>query len=236
MLFLLPNLLDESLDHKLFLPQSVDSAASKLDGLIAESDKAARRFLKRFQTKKILQEMPVKLLNEHTQDSELYELLEPIKKGECWGLISDAGLPCIADPGSKLVRLAHLQHIAVEAFVGPSSLILALMLSGFSGQRFSFHGYLPKEEKERNRQLKLLEEDAKRFGRTHIFIEAPYRSHTLLAELVATLQDDTNLCVAWDLTLPTQGVISQSLREWKKGTLPELQKKPAIFLFAGKNQ
>ncbi len=232
MLYLLPNVFDESQDHHTLLPQSVDKAVSCIDGLIAESEKEARRYLKRFQTKKPLQQMPILLLNEHTQDKDLTALLDPIKKGECWGLISDAGLPCIADPGAKLVALAHKLQIKVEAFTGPSSIVLALMLSGFSGQRFSFHGYLPKEEKERKRQMKLLEEDAKKFGRTHIFIEAPYRSQSLFTELVGQLHDDTLLCVAWDLTMPTQGVISKSVKAWKAGEPLQLEKRPAIFLFA----
>lgn len=232
MLYLLPNLLDDSQDAALCLSKNVGDAVSTIDGLIAESDKAARRYLKRFSIKKPLQEMQVRLLNEHTQKSDLKELLEPLKRGETWGLISDAGLPCIADPGAQIVALAHAEGIPVTALAGPSSIFLALMLSGFSGQRFSFHGYLPKEEKERQRQIRLFEDDAKRFQRTHIFMETPYRSHTLLAECLSILQEQTLFCAAWDLTMPSQGVISKSVREWKKGQLPAIEKKPAIFLLS----
>ncbi|MDB6081705.1 MAG: hypothetical protein JWO53_977 [Chlamydiia bacterium] len=232
MLYLLPNLLDESQDAALYLPKIVFDAVETIDGIIAESEKGARRYLKRFKTKKILQEMHVRLLNEHTKESDLKELMAPLQRGEIWGLVSDAGLPCIADPGAQIVALANAFSIPVTALPGPSSIVLALMLSGFSGQRFSFHGYLPKDEKERVRQLKLFEDDAKRFSRTHLFIETPYRSHSLLSECVSLLQESTKFCVAWDITGTNQGVMSKTIREWKKGALPQVEKKPAIFLLA----
>jgi len=230
-LHLLPNVLDESQDHTLYLPAIMNEVVAALDGIIAESEKAARRFLKRFKTKKILQEMPVYLLNEHTKENDLKELVTLLQTGT-FGLVSDAGLPCIADPGSELVRLCHKQNIKVIAYPGPCSIILALMLSGLSGQRFSFHGYLPKEQKERFRQIKLFEDSAKKFSETHIFIEAPYRNQNLLADFLNVLSDETRFCVAWDLTLPTQGVISQTVKEWKKAALLDLTDKPAIFLLS----
>jgi 16S rRNA (cytidine1402-2'-O)-methyltransferase len=233
-LYLLPNVLDESQDHKEFLPPAIDAVVSTIDGIIAESEKGGRRFLKRFKTKKILQEMPVALLNEHTQDSDLKDFLPLLQNGN-WGLVSDAGLSCIADPGAKLVRLCHENNIQVVAYPGPCSIILALMLSGFSGQRFSFHGYLPKDAKERERQIKLFEESAAKFLETHIFIEAPYRNQNLLGDFIKMLSDSTRFCVAWDLTLPTQGVISKTVKEWKKEPLPDLKDKPAIFLIASAN-
>ena len=232
MLYLLPNLLDQSQNHELFLPRQLEEIIPQLDGLIAESDKAARVFLKRFRLKKTLQETPVHLLNEHTTKEDLKALVEPLEKGQIWGLISDAGLPCIADPGAQLVRLLHARSIPVHAISGPSSIVLALMMSGFSGQRFSFHGYLPKEEKERHRQILFFEEDARRYERTQIFIEVPYRSEALLKEFLKTLKGDTMLSVAYDITLPTEKVIAKSVKEWQKIELPDIQKKPAIFLLA----
>ena len=230
-LFLLPNMLSDERDHSVYLPSSVDQIVSTLDGLIAESEQGGRRYLSHFSTKKPPHLMPIALLNEHTPDADLDFLLEPIKKGERWALVSDSGVPCIADPGSKLVNRARKTGIVVQALVGPSSILLALMLSGFSGQRFTFNGYLHKEPSERQKQIRQLEKIAKE-GYTQIFIEAPYRNTHTLNSLMETLADSTQLCVAWDLTLPTQGILSQSVAVWKKSPLPNLEKKPAVFLLS----
>lgn len=176
--------------------------------------------------------MPIALFNEHSQEGDIDFLLEPIRRGERWGLISDAGLPCIADPGSKLVMRARQSGIVVQAFVGPSSLLIALMLSGLPGQRFSFLGYLSKEAEERQQQINNVEKKSKKENATQIFIETPYRNMQLLEALLSELDDETLLCVAWDLTLPTQGVVSQKVQLWKKSPLPNLAKKNAIFLIA----
>lgn len=231
-LLLLPNVLGDVKHHELFLPASVDKAVSTLDGLIAESAMAGRRFLSRFETKKPANEIPIALFNEHTPDTDIDFLLEPIRKGERWGLVSDGGLPCIADPGAKLVQRANQSGIVVQAFSGPSSILLALMLSGLPGQRFFFAGYLDKDPKKRLGEIKDLERHAKKENATQIFIEAPYRNKHLLESLVDTLQDNTQLCVAWDLTLSTQGYVSQSIERWKKCPMPNLEKKAAIFLFS----
>lgn len=231
-LLLLPNLLGEMKQHALFLPSSVDKAVSTLDGLIAESPSAGRRYLSRFSTKKPVNEIPIALFNEHTPDADIDFLLEPMRKGERWGLISDAGLPCIADPGSKLVQRARQSGIIVQAFVGPSSILLALMLSGLPGQRFSFLGYLDKEAKKRETQMRELEKKSRIEKATQIFIEVPYRNEQILETLTNVLGAHTHLCVAWDLTLPTQGIVSQSIQLWKKSPLPNLDKKNAIFLIS----
>lgn len=232
-LLLLPNLLGESQHHELFLPASVDRAVETIDGLIAESESGGRRFLKRFQTQKPAHEIPIALLNEHTADDHIDFLLEPLMKGERWGLISDAGLPCIADPGHKLIYRARQKGITVQAFNGPSSLTLALMLSGLPGQQFAFHGYLERQPDKRIAQIKRLEKRSLQEQETEIFIEAPYRNTHLLGALLETLKEETVLSVAWDLTLATQGVMTQPIRLWKKMVLPNLEKKPAIFLFNG---
>lgn len=229
-LLLLPNLLGEHLHHQPYLPTSVDKAVESLDGLIAESEREGRRFLKRFKTAKPAEEIPLALFNEHTPDADWDFLLEPIKKGERWGLVSDNGLPCIADPGSKLVRRARLIGIPVQVFVGPSSIMTALLLSGLQGQRFSFQGYISREPEKRRHEILQWERLSQQNDATHIFIEAPYRNKHTLETLVATLADDTWLCVGWDLTLPTQGIVSQPIALWKKSPLPNLEKKPAIFL------
>lgn len=224
-LLLLPNLLDESQSADLFLPATVAPAIATLNGLIAESEKAARRYLRRFLSHEKMQAVPLALLNEHT--SHVAPLLKPLERGQTWGLLSDAGLPCIADPGAKLVALAREKGIEIETFVGPCSLMLALQLSGFSGQHFSFHGYLPREEKSLTQVLRTLEEHA--LNHTHIWIEAPYRTQKMVEILKRTLQPNTYLCVASNLTLPSQTCISQRISKWKSSAF-HFEKQPAVFL------
>lgn len=222
-LYLLPNLLDESLPIEPFFPVSVNEAVRSIQGLIAESEKMARRYLRRFLSHDDMAKMPLSVLNEHTK--ELHELLKPIERGEVWGLISDAGLPCIADPGADLVWLAHQKQIQVATFVGPSSIVMALQLSGFGAQQFSFHGYLPRESLELEAKVRELEKR----GGTHIWIEAPYRSAKMLDLLKRVLQPNTRLCVAVNLTTANQRLLSQSVLRWRE-TPFFLEKEPAVFL------
>jgi 16S rRNA (cytidine1402-2'-O)-methyltransferase len=231
-LLLLPNLLGEHQHHSLYLPSSVDKAVSTLDGLIAESASAGLRYLGRFATKKPPNQLPIALYNLHTPDEEIDFLLEPIQKGERWGLVSDAGVPCVADPGSKLVRRARQRGIVVQAFVGPVSWLLALMLSGLPGQCFYFAGYLAKEPSQREKEIKELEKRAKKEHCTQIFIETPFRNRHLLESLLKILDEETYLCIAWELTLPGQGILSQKVGDWKKSPLPNLDKKNAVFLIS----
>jgi 16S rRNA (cytidine1402-2'-O)-methyltransferase len=224
-LYLLPNLLEESLPIEPFFPISVKEAIQSIQGLIAESEKMARRYLRKFLSHEEMAKMPLRILNEHTQD--LSELIAPLEKGEVWGLISDAGLPCIADPGADLVWLAHQKKIAVQTFIGPSSIVMALQLSGFGGQQFTFHGYLPRESLELENKIKELE---KQPG-TQIWIEAPYRSLKMLEALKKILQPSTKLCVAVQLTTPAERILSQTVADWRKSSFP-LEKEPAVFLIA----
>ncbi len=224
-LILLPNLLDENALLEQFLPAGVGSAVRSIQGLIAESEKSGRRYLRKFLSHEEMAAMPLRLLNEHTK--ELAELIEPLVKGETWGLISDAGLPCLADPGTDLVSLANSKGVAVETYAGPSSIIFALQLSGFSGQKFAFHGYLPRENPQIDQAIRDLEKRAKL--ETQIFIEAPYRSAKMLALLLTVLHPSTRLCVAASLTTPDQRVVSQSVAKWKQ-TPFRFEKEPAVFL------
>lgn len=234
-LLLLPNVLAEVAHHQPYLPNSIDKAVASLDGLIAESASGGRRFLGRFETPKPAHLIPIALFNKNTPDADLDFLLEPIRKGERWGLVTDAGLPCIADPGARLVRRARATGVAIQAFVGPSSLTLALMLSGLNGQNFHFHGYLDKDPAKRRQSLLQMESEAKKKQDTQIFIEAPHRNAHLLETALAALDDRTWLCAAWDLTLPTQGVVSQPVALWKKSPLPNLEKRATIFLIGSDN-
>jgi 16S rRNA (cytidine1402-2'-O)-methyltransferase len=235
-LLLLPNLLGEQKHHQVFLPASVDKAVISLDGLISESEQGGRRYLGHFETERPAHLIPIALLNEHTPDDEIDFLLKPMIEGQRWGLVSDAGSPCIADPGYKLVRRARQLGISIQAFVGPSAIMMALMLSGLPGQRFTFRGYLPKDQADRISEIRKLEQASQASSATQIFIETPYRNASALEDLVKNLHPSTWLCVAWDLTLPTQGIVSQPIAHWKKGSLPNLEKKPAIFLVSSEGQ
>ena len=227
-LILLPNLLDESLSHETSLSPDVGIAVRSIQGLIVESEKAGRRYLRRFLSHDEMTRIPLRLLNEHTQ--ELSELLAPLEKGECWGLISDAGLPCLADPGADLVWQARGRGIAIEALSGPSSIILALQLSGLCGQRFAFHGYLPKEMPDLERRILDLERRSREEDSTQAFIEAPYRSAKLLELLIKILKPTTRLCFASSLMTPAERVISQRVSQWQTAKI-EVGKEPVVFLF-----
>lgn len=229
-LLLLPNLLGEHRYAEVFLPTSVNKAMNTIDGLIAESEKEGRRYLGRFETKKPASEIPIALFNEHTPDDQIDFLIEPILAGQRWGLVSDAGLPCIADPGSKIVLRARQRGIPVQAYVGPSSILLALMLSGLPGQKFMFNGYLDKTPEKRKKQILQLMNRSATEKSTQLFMEVPYRNRHTLEALLEVLSEKTLLCVGWDLTMSTQGVITQTIERWKKCTLPNLEKKPAIFI------
>lgn len=231
-LILLPNLLASSSDIKL-LPALLPELVEQLDGVIGESEKGARAFLKLFRLKggRPLQQMPVATLNEHTDASSLDELIAPMQGGETWGLLSDAGLPCLADPGALLVAKARQRLVAVEAYAGPSSMVLALLLSGLPAQRFAFEWYLPKEPVVRQKHLALLEARSRKEGSTQIFIETPYRSGKLFEELVGQLSSTTKLAYAASLTTSEQKVECRTIQEWRKAALPTLENQPTVFLF-----
>ncbi len=202
------------------LPPAVAAATARLDGLIAESDRAGRRFLSRYPTKKPAAQTPIALFDDPPEF-----LLEPVLAGEVWGVISDAGLPCLADPGSRLVRRARERGITIEAIPGPSSILLALMLSGLSTQHFTFVGYLKRERDDHIRELEQAEG-------TQLFIEAPYRNQYTLEALVQTLAPDTLLSISCDLTLPGQLVITKPVSMWREKELPDIHKRPTVFAIA----
>ena len=229
MLYLLPNLLEEELPLEPYLPSGVADAVRSLQGIIAESEKGARRYLRRFLDHDAMAKMPIRLLNEHTPASELEALLEPLLRKEIWGLVSDAGLPCIADPGAPLVFRAQAKGVPVIAFPGPSSILISLQLSGLNGQRFAFHGYLPRELPELKSALLSLEKRS--FEATQIWIEAPYRSAKLAQFILETLQPKTLFCIASSLTTARQSVKTQKIQEWRKHP-PHLEKEPAVFLIS----
>lgn len=228
MLWLLPN--DLGASQVELLPPALASVTPLLDGLIAESERVGRRFLSRYPTSKPAREIPIALMKGREEGEELDFLLAPLHEGEVWGVLSDAGLPAVADPGSRLVARAREVGLAVKALPGPSSIFLGLMLSGFSGQRFAFHGYLPRQPEKALRQW---EHRSAQEGETQIFIEAPYRNQHTYERVVHTLKSTTQLALALDLTLSTEEVHVASVAEWReREETPSLQKRCALFLFS----
>lgn len=225
-LYLLPNLLSTDAPPELFFPAKLSWVVSQLQGLIVEDEKEGRRYLRTFLSSEEMRRVPLLLLNEHTAD--LAPLVEPLLRGEVWGLISDAGLPCIADPGAPLVREALGKGVKIEAISGPCSITLALQLSGLSGQSFTFHGYLPREEGELKKRFAQIQEMAFK-GVTQIWIEAPYRSDKMLQFLKEEVRGDLWLAFAASLTSPHERVVSQRGGEWRHSKI-SLGKEAAVFL------
>ncbi len=228
-LYLIPNTLGEAPSADV-LPVHTIETARKLDYFVVEHAKSARRFLSQIQTEMPLQSLEMAELSEHTAVTELPVLLAPLLAGRDAGLLSEAGCPGVADPGAELVALAHQRGVRVVPLVGPSSILLALMASGLNGQGFAFRGYLPVDEVARGKSIAALEMDSARLKQTQIFIETPYRNHKLLAALLAQCQPGTRICVATDLTLPTEWVRTCKVSEWKSSSIPDLNKRPSIFL------
>lgn len=228
-LYLLPVTLgDDQLTRA--LPADVIGLAQRLDTFVVENEKTARRFLGLIKTIKPVRELEMLLLNEHTDDKALPALLGALLAGKDVGLMSEAGCPGIADPGAKLAELAHRKGIRVVPLVGPSSILLGLMASGFNGQRFTFLGYLPSDKAERIKALKALEQTSQRLGETQIFIETPYRNQHMLEDILSHCLSQTRLCIASNVSLEQELIISRPIAEWRKSTLPDLHKQPTVFL------
>lgn len=225
-LYLIPVALGGDNALSLIAPDTIDTARG-LRTFIAENAKSARGFLKTIAHPGPLQELKIHTLDEHTRD--VAPLLKLLLSGEDCGLMSEAGCPAVADPGSALVRRAHGAGVRVVPLIGPSSILLALMASGMNGQHFAFHGYLPVERTQRARKLKELEARAR--DETQIFIETPYRNEALLSALFQHCRGDTLLCIAADLTLPGGFVAAQTIAEWKKKP-PIIDRRPAVFLLS----
>ncbi|MCC6531524.1 MAG: SAM-dependent methyltransferase [Burkholderiales bacterium] len=200
--------------------------------MIVETPKQARRFLLAAGVALSQRRIRFHVLDEHSPDTLLPEILAPALAGSDMGLLSDAGCPGIADPGASLVRHAHAAGIAVMPLVGPSSIVLALMGSGLNGQRFAFHGYLPIEVRERTRALAALEQRSRARDETQIFIETPYRNNRMLAAIIHACSASCLLCLAADLTLPSQLVATRTIGQWRRRTLPDLDRRPAVFLLS----
>lgn len=212
------------------LPDNNLKVIQQLNHFAVEHLKDARRFLVRCGLKHKIDESEFLELNKDSGQQELTELLSILKSGNSIGVISDAGCPGIADPGAKLVEAAHLQNIEVVPLVGPSSILLALIASGFNGQSFTFHGYLPRGGEARTKCLQQMENVSRREHQTQIFMETPYRNEVLFEDILKQLSPKTQIGVAVDLTLPTQYIKSKTIEKWKKDNRKSFHKRPAIFL------
>lgn len=212
------------------LPQYVLDVVHRLDIFIAERPKTARRFLKSIATPVAFADMTFYELNKYTDVAERNTFLDKIFDGKDIGVLSEAGCPGVADPGAEIVAMAHRKGIEVIPFVGPSSILLALMASGMNGQQFAFVGYLPAKPNERIKALKREEHQSSATHQTRIFIETPYRNNALIADAIKHLSPHTQFCIAADLTLPTQYICTRTIGEWRKQAPPDLHKRPAIFL------
>lgn len=229
MLFLIPAYLSEKSPLEYFAP-AIKEYILKTDYFFVENEKTARKVIKFFAPEKKQSDLKLFLLDKYSETSDLKEAQELMKKGVDFGLLSEAGLPCIADPGNIMVKWAHQNHIQVVPVNGPSSIILALISSGFNGQQFTFHGYLPIDKAERKKQIKNLEKQVQETGCSQIFMETPYRNHQLLEDLCTYLSPNSQLCVAANINDPEAEFIkTQPIKDWKKSE-QKMHKIPAIFV------
>jgi len=225
-LFLIPNIINEEGPN--LLPDYIASQIKDIRVFFVEEPKSSRRLLKSLNAQFPLSDCRFFDLNEHSNPKEVREYVHLLKNEDC-AIISEAGCPCVADPGADLVFLAHQNNIEIIPLVGPSSILLALMASGLNGQNFAFNGYLPKDRQERAQKIKMLEDRSRREKQTQIFMEAPYRNQNILEDILASCHDQTHLCIACDITNPHQIIKTMSIRDWKKNP-PNIDKKPALFL------
>ncbi|MCK9399265.1 MAG: SAM-dependent methyltransferase [Bacteroidales bacterium] len=228
-LYLIPSTLGDTSSSN-SLPEINLRVIEKLQHFVVEDLRTARRFLKKILPEIIIDDLSFQILNEHTTPQEVSSLLAPAIEGKDMGLLSEAGLPCVADPGALLVSHAHENGVKIVPLTGPSSVFLALMASGFNGQNFAFSGYLPIDKKERVLKIRELETSAYQQDQTQIFIETPYRNQQMMEALVETCRPQTQICIAVNLTMPDELIITRTAEQWKRMKWPDIQKKPAVFL------
>lgn len=227
-LYLIPTTLGDNVPDEV-LPYTVKRVIENTQDFIVENEKAARRFIKSYIPEKKQSELRLHLLNKHTKVEEHNEMLAACFDGKPVGLLSDAGCPGIADPGAAIVAIAHRKNIQVVPLVGPSSILLALMASGMNGQSFTFNGYLPIDKSERKNTIKALERISMEKNQSQLFIETPYRNNKLVEDLCTQLHPSTMLCIACDITLPTEYIKTLTIQKWKKEKV-DLHNRPAIFI------
>ncbi|WP_339627478.1 SAM-dependent methyltransferase [uncultured Maribacter sp.] len=227
-LYLIPSTLGDIAPLEV-LPISIKQTIERLDHYIVENEKTARHFIKKISPRKPQPSLKLSVLNKFTEPQEIPSFLNPCLEGFDVGILSEAGCPGIADPGAAVVKIAHEKNIQVIPLVGPSSILLALMASGMNGQNFAFNGYLPIDSNDRKKYIKNLERKSKEDNQSQIFIETPYRNNKMLEELIKTLAPSTRICVAADITLPTEYIKTKTAINWKNENV-DLHKRPAIFI------
>ncbi len=232
-LYMLPCPIGEG-DPYATLPAANGEIIRSLDYFIVENARTARRFLSRAGIGRPIDTLEFAELNEHTQPQDIERLIVPLLSGRSAGMISEAGVPGVADPGAEIAALAHRKGIEVVPLVGPSSILLALMASGLNGQSFAFNGYLPVKEPHRRDAIRRFEKRARTERQSQLFIEAPYRNQKLFADFLDVCAQDTMLSVAVDLMSPTQWIRTYSVGQWRRANLPEINKRPAIFILGSK--
>jgi 16S rRNA (cytidine1402-2'-O)-methyltransferase len=227
-LYLIPTTLGEVQPEDV-LPITIQRTIDVLGDYIVENEKTARKFIKLMQPQKVQADLRIHVLNKRTEASELKAMIQPCLQGRSVGLMSEAGCPGVADPGAVIVKLAHENGIRVVPLVGPSSILLALMGSGMNGQSFAFNGYLPIEKGEKKQAVRNLERLSEEKNQSQLFIETPYRNNKMLEDLLQILHPKTWLCVAADITLPTEFIKTYTVQDWKKVKV-DLHNRPAIFI------
>lgn len=227
-LYLIPTTLGE-MNPEDVLPQTIKRSIDFIDYYIVENEKTARRFIKSIHPEKKQPELKISVLNKHTEIAEHNAFIQPLLEGQNIGLMSEAGCPGVADPGAAIVKLAHEKGIQVVPLVGPSSILLAIMASGMNGQSFAFNGYLPIDKSEKKQALKNFEKLSHDKNQSQLFIETPYRNNKLFEDLLQILQPGTHLCIACDITLPTEFIKTKTVNEWKKNKV-DLHNRPCIFI------
>ena len=228
-LFLIPTSIEQEFNNN-FLLEADKKKLKKIKNFIVENPKTARKALKKLNLDESLQDLNIMEHSKKSSFKSIEDYLKPVFNGESLGLLSDSGTPCIADPGAKIVSKAHEFNIKVIPLVGPSSIILSLMASGFNGQNFCFHGYVPIEENKKTNFFKEIQINIKKKQETQIFIETPYRNNKLLTDIMKIDNDSLKLCVATNLTDTNQTIISKTIKQWHQNKIPDLSKKLCIFL------
>ena len=227
-LYLIPTTLGENEPLEV-MPYSVKTIVELLDHYVVENEKSARRFIKKITPKKVQSSLVMMKLDKYASEIETQSYLDFCYQGVSVGLLSEAGVPAVADPGASIVKLAHEKGIQVVPLVGPSSILMALMASGLNGQNFAFNGYLPIDNSERKKGIKALEKLSIDKNQSQIFIETPYRNQKMFTDLKSVLSPGTLLCIAIDISLPNEYIKTFTIAHWKKQS-PDLHKRPAIFI------
>ncbi|MGV3540535.1 MAG: SAM-dependent methyltransferase [Rufibacter sp.] len=227
-LFLIPTVLAEDTAAAVISPQ-VAEVTAQLKYFMVENARTARRYIKSIAPAQVIEELHITVIDKNSSDAELTAALKPLLAGQDGGVISEAGCPGVADPGAELARLAHQHGVKVVPLVGPSAILMGLMASGFNGQSFAFHGYLPIEKRDRIQALRVLEKEMVQKDQTQIFMETPYRNRQMIDDLLQNLSKDTKLCIAANITGPNEFIKTLKVADWK-GKVPDLHKQPAVFL------